>query len=338
MNTTSKKSTRVQKASIKKMLDQATEVLNNRNIPKGISTNVVGLRYETAPTNLVSMGNNRGKDKSFDPKRVTSLKEIIPTERYVWELSPIKTTVRNNKLLILDGHNRVQAVKELIKTGDLPKNYKVPFDIVDNAYVNSLSDSELIDFISMINNYDPRWSENEHYNAALGMDLVSALEFKRWVDYLETDSKVQEVFSYQTYDNKGVPKKTKFRLKKCAILTLVRKDLGKHKKKVLFSDYNDNGVIASKMRTPEFKKDVDNFVQLIGTLTKWHEQSNIQVGESYKAALSLIYDGRNDSPYDLKTLVEALNNVPAPTKIAGIKKHMQDAYIMHMVAKLKRIK
>ena len=257
---------------------------SNITLKNGSKPKLHSFNYSTTVENFQILSNNRGRETGYDKKRVNGLMELLLSNLFMWLLSTIKVIYRKQtkSLIVLDGANRITAVKKLIELGKLPVDYHIPFTIVDDPVLNKMSNKDLIDFMSVINEYDPRWKESEHYNAAISSKLETALMFEKYVTLYKAES---ERLKYIVGDKTITPT-----LKYNILLAMAtKKSIESGKTKVTYKDFrNDN--IAQYMRTDDFDNYFNSLVEFIDIAKEWHKALNIRLSKSLAAVLSLVYN------------------------------------------------
>jgi hypothetical protein len=253
--------------------------LKDGSMPKIHSYN-----YSTTVENFQILSNNRGRETGYDKKRVNGIIELLLSSLFLWLLSTIKVLYRpqTKSLIVLDGANRITAVKKLIEMGKLPANYQIPFTVVNDPVLNKMSNKDLIDFMSVINEYDPRWKESEHYSAAISSKLETALMFEK---YLTIYNSMRENLRYDV-DGKPIKPELKYNV---LLAMATKKPIESGRTKVRYRDFR-NDQIAQYMRTNDFENDFNSLIEFIDIAKEWHKVLNIRLSKSLAAVLSLVYN------------------------------------------------
>ena len=116
---------------------------SNITLKNGSKPKLHSFNYSTTVENFQILSNNRGRETGYDKKRVNGLMELLLSNLFMWLLSTIKVIYRKQtkSLIVLDGANRITAVKKLIELGKLPVDYHIPFTIVDDPVLNKMSNN-----------------------------------------------------------------------------------------------------------------------------------------------------------------------------------------------------
>jgi hypothetical protein len=240
--------------------------------------------YQATQDNFKILEYNRGKDTGFDKDRVKGLMDLIMSDKFVWLLSTIKVLYRKStkSLIVLDGANRVSAVRELIKIGKLDKDFKIPFTIINTPLLNTMNNKDLIDFISVVNEYDPRWKENEHFNAANASKLLTASMFKFYVDEYKKHS--LRLRYKKDNKNKSIPLKLNVLN---ALATQTPIDSGVTTMR--YKDFRDE-TIGQHMLKDEFRNDFNALIDYLEIVKVWNQVRDIRISRCLLHVLSVVYN------------------------------------------------
>lgn len=295
------KKTNTKKVSISKVLDITFN--------DGSKATKYGTIYSATEDKFSIINNNRGKIKGYDEKRVEGLMEKIENGSFIWSFATIKVIYKRKRLVILDGANRVTAVRNLILEGKLPKGYKIPFIVVNHPSLNKMTNNDLISFMADMNDYDPRWSENEHYESALSANLNTALMFDVYLRRVKSNA----ISSRLTYSVENSRKKSsKVRVKHNILLSLAtRTPVKNNGKKVVFADFR-NDEYGNYMGTTAFEKDFNALIDFLEIAKEWHVNNNIRISKSIFRALDIVYNEgvKVDFSYLVRKLKESGNKMP----------------------------
>lgn len=250
---------------------------------KNGSATIHSMNYSTTVDNFKIIGYNRGKETGYDENRVKGLMELMTTEDFIWLLSTIKVIYRKKSklLIVLDGANRITAVRFLIENGVLPANFEIPFTLIEDKFFDNTTDKELIDFISIINEYDPRWKEAEHFDAASASKLLTATMFGIYVSKFKAE---RENLKYEKdFRVRNVP------LKLNVLLSLAtKKPIAHGVSSLKYKDFRDDN-IGNYMKSDEFKNDFESLIKFLKIVKEWHGNKEMRISKSIFAAMSIIY-------------------------------------------------
>jgi hypothetical protein len=241
--------------------------------------------FSTVEKHFKIISRNRGVKEGYDQKRVNKIMNLFITNKFVWEFGFLIVTYRKGKLVLLDGANRLTAIRQLISQDELPKDYEIPFVVIDDNKFASMSESDLIEFMADMNDYDPRWNETEHFNAAYNAGLKTALKVQEYVSRSKNPIN-DEKLSYQ------IIKPTKISNHKVKIvqghLLAIAKQVPYNEVRTRFNDYRDND-IASIMNTERFEHDYNSFIEFIEIAKEWQIMNNVRVSKSIRYLTNISY-------------------------------------------------
>lgn len=237
--------------------------------------------YEVNPFDLKYIGFNRGEtleEKQTIRKRVDNIKNLIRANKFIWALSLLTGFERWKngilEIVLFDGHNRTQAVRELIKEEVLPADYKVPMILVNTPEILAMNDEQIAELVSIINDYNPRWTENEHIKTALHFKSRTAKLLQHYKskmsNAIEGDLKIAYNWLYSLGSNNS-----NFTIKN---------------QKMTFTLLKDNSV-ADNMCKAEFEQKFNTFVNIVQKYVMKWEKKGIRPS---KAISYVLYYGMND--------------------------------------------
>ena len=238
--------------------------------------------HTTNESNFKIIENNRGDEKGFNLSRVKKLMATIMTPLFIWALSTIKVVLRGKNLWIIDGANRITAIRLLIKLGKLPKDYQIPFTVINEPILNKTKKVDLVSFIADFNNYDPRWKEREHIDCAIGANFITALEFNRVEKYLKTPKVLKKL----GYIDNGKTKKVV--IPPNILLSLATDKRLPSGTKLVFNDFR-NDSIGLYMGTDEYMDKLDKFIDLIEYIKYWKVSNNTRTCKVFDKVLDTAY-------------------------------------------------
>lgn len=239
------------------------ELAQTKPIPS--KTDVI---YNVSPFSLDYLGFNRGRNankeqEQFKRSRVDNLMGLMESREFLWELSDIKAIERNGRLVIFDGHNRVQSVIELIEKGFYKSDFTIPVKVIKNSVLCKMSEKELARIVSIMSDYDPRWKEPENMATGMIFKLLTAQEL---TDY-------KRIFDAKGIIKSNPDKKGKESKLVCSynwIYALANNDPSfvKAHKKITYSLLMDDS-IGKKMKTKEFQEKFESFCKCMANAAKW---------------------------------------------------------------------
>ena len=178
---------------------------------------------------------NRGKENGFDEKRVQTLVNMIIAGTFIFDLSIIMV---NKKGICIDGVNRIEALKRT-------NNYVI-FRVVANLAVNG-TESNTLNIVSEVNDYDTRWKPTEVYNTA----FMTGKPLAELIDIMRAD-----VISH----NEKLSAKD---LKTNLMMTLLERNKNKtHSLKRKLKEY-DNEEYLAYAKTEQFRKELEYICKVI---------------------------------------------------------------------------
>ena len=274
MKTATKKSKQVSLKSIMKI-----------NFNDGTQAKKYGTIFSASQDKFSIIQDNRGKTKGYDDNRITGLMEKIDEGSFIWLFSTIKVIYKRGKLSIVDGANRVTAVRKLILEGKLNKDYQIPFTVINDAKLQKMSKNDLISFMADMNNYDPRWKENEHFEAALSANLKTAMMFDKYLRKIKSTS-IKNRLSYTTHNNTTRMVRVKYNI----LLSLAtRTPIRNNGTKVVFGDFR-NDDFGNYMLTNAFENDFDALIDFLEIAKGWQISNNIRISKSIFRALDIVFN------------------------------------------------
>lgn len=265
--------------------------------PKYYSTN-----YSTTEDKFEILEYNRGREKGYNKRRVNGLKAKILSGDFFWDMSTIKVIFRYKKLWIIDGANRVTAVRELILEGKLPENFSIPFTEVRSPLLDKMNKKDLTSLIADLNDYDPRWTEDEHISAAIACNFPTALEYFNIKRMLGEP----EYLKKREYVESGSTNRKYVTIPPNIILALAKKEAVKSNKKLVFGDFRDDS-LATIMQSDEYMEEVDTFMRLIEIAKVWKVLRGVRTSKVYSTVLKIAY-GENVR-YKLSAVVDEIAKV-----------------------------
>jgi hypothetical protein len=200
-------------------------------------------------------------------------------------------------LLVIDGANRLTAVRKLIENGDLKPDFQIPFTIVKFKDLNEMSNEELIEFISKINEYDPRWTELQHFEAANASGLLTAMKFKI---YLKKYEEQKDRVTYKKND-----KKFSNNLKMNVLYSIAtKKPISQGVSTMTFKKFRDDQ-IGNYMETDEFDVDFNCLVDYLEIVKHWHVHHDVRISKSLFHLTAILY-GSETTTVKFPKLIEKL--------------------------------
>ena len=271
----------------------------------GTRPQIHSLNYMTTQDKFKIHDNNRGCSKGYNEKRTNGLAEIFSTGKFIWEMSTIKTILKNGELIVIDGANRIAAIRKLIDDGLLGEDYLIPFTVIKDKRMNNLSKNELIVFIAAMNEYDPRWTEDEHFDSAINANLKTANAFQRYLNRLNDVNIAKKL----KYEKDGSVKRV--RIGKNVLLCLAKRmPMENNGKRTKFNDYRDDNV-ANYMSTEHFENDFNALIDFIDIVKEWHSIRNISVSKSIFRVLDIVYHEEKPVPFSyIVRVLKSTNKMP----------------------------
>ena len=291
-------------------LKNSIKVVKSTNtLADGTKPVVHSYNYMTSEKNFKILDFNRGKDNGFSQPRVDGIKEVMTDGNFIWLFSTIKVIERRGRLLVIDGSNRIMAVRQLIEEGILPKSFKIIYTELDSPRFKGKTEKQIIEMIAKLNDYDPRWKESEHFQAAVSVKYATALEFTK---VFKRIGKLDSTLSYYNIKNK---KKT-IKIPKNAIMAIASQSFEpiKGNKSVRFGDFNNDDV-ANHMKTKQFETDFNAFIELLEYVKDWNTTFSIRPSKVYERVLALVY-GKNIR-INFTSFVDALKSNKRTPKTVG---------------------
>lgn len=114
---------------------------------------------------------NRGEDNGIESKRLQDFKKIVAENKFFFTWVNV---VINEMGVVVDGHHRLQLLKEL----GMPVNFIITSEPKFNP-TNDPKGTKLLSAIATLNAVDSKWSGAHHFNAAVKCGVQLAVEIKK---------------------------------------------------------------------------------------------------------------------------------------------------------------